>query len=535
MPRTAVTFDGFVHAEGGQLLDGHCRPIVLRGVGLGNWLLPEGYMWRFPREGPQSPRQIEAFIVSLVGDDAAAAFWRRFRDSFIGEADIERIAAFGFDHVRLPMNARLLMSDDGAFLEDGFTLIDRLIGWCRQQGLWVVLDLHGAPGGQTGTNIDDSPRGLPDLFLVGGRYREQTIALWTELARRYRDETVVAAYDLLNEPLPHEYGDRFAGALVELYRDLTAAVRAVDPNHLITYEGTHWSTDWTVLREPYDPNSLLQFHKYWSPPDRASLAPYLETGQRLGLPLYMGEGGENDTAWLQTAFGLYDDLGISWNLWPWKKLATRTSPVSVAPPAGWDAIVASASGDTPAPSTVAAIATLDALIDAMRFEACELRLDVLAALFHRAPVRLAAEAFTAGGGGGDPRLPATSFRAGEGVTLRRRGDVAGDPSWAHEDRGKAEEPRFEVVLPPGAWVEYRVELGEPGTVCVGVLVETPGPVPSIVAVLLNGVALPVTATGDRLQARSGHLSAGTVSIRLEGGASGAVVLAVEVAPDVQVT
>lgn len=220
-----ATFDGFVHADGGRLVDGQGRPRLLRGVGLGNWLLTEGYMWGFDDAGPQSPRQIEAFIDDLIGSTAAVTFWRTFRERFITENDIEQIAAAGLDHVRLPINARLIIDDTGRLVEEGIALVDRLIEWCRAHRLWVVLDLHGAPGGQTGTNIDDSPRGLPDLFLKGGAYRDLTVRLWEELARRYRDEPVVAGYDLLNEPLPNDYQDRLAPDLVVLYRDLTDAIR----------------------------------------------------------------------------------------------------------------------------------------------------------------------------------------------------------------------------------------------------------------------------------------------------------------------
>src|SRR4051794_9437615 len=162
--RRPADFGGFVHAESGRLVDAAGRELLLRGVGLGNWLLPEGYMWRFG-PGAESPREIEALVARLAGADYAAGFWPRFRDAFITEADIARIAASGFDHVRLPINSRVIQTEDGEPIEEGYALIDRLIGWCRRHRLWVLLDLHGAPGGQTGTNIDDSPRNLPELFM----------------------------------------------------------------------------------------------------------------------------------------------------------------------------------------------------------------------------------------------------------------------------------------------------------------------------------------------------------------------------------
>ncbi len=333
-----MSASGFLQAEGTRLVDGTGREVLLRGVGLGNWMLPEGYMWRFPQHGPQSPTEIEALVLDLLGPDGAAAFWRSFRQRFVTEPDIARIAAEGFDHVRLPMSHRLLADALGRPVEEGYALIDRLVGWCRRHGLRVVLDLHAAPGGQTGTNIDDSG-GRPSLFETGEPYWTRTVELWTEIARRYRDEPVIAAYDLLNEPLPPGRGHH-APALAALYRELTVAIRAVDAVHLLTYEGTHWSTDWSIFTAPPDPNAMLQFHKYWSAPDLASIRPYLEVRDRLGVPIYMGEGGENTPPWLQCAFGLYERERISWNFWPWKKVGTWSSPLSIRPPDGWDEVVA---------------------------------------------------------------------------------------------------------------------------------------------------------------------------------------------------
>ncbi len=475
-----ATFDGFVHADAGRLVDGQGRPRLLRGIGLGNWLLPEGYMWGFDARGPQSARQIEALIEELVGPTHAPAFWRMFRERFVAEADIERIAAEGMDHVRLPINARLVIDDAGRLTGEGVAHIDRLVEWSRSHRLWVVLDLHGAPGGQTGTNIDDSPRGLPDLFLVGGRYRDLTIALWEQLAARYRDEPVVAGYDLLNEPLPDEYRDRFAAELVALYRDLTAAIRAVDPNHLLIYEGTHWSTNWSVFTEVWDPNSALQFHKYWSPPDRPSIARYIETGRRLGLPVYMGEGGENNLDWLQTAFGLFQDCGISWSFWPWKKMATITSPCSVRPPVGWDAVTAYAAGAAARPESSTATSILADLLEAVRFERCDYRPAVVNALLHRPPVRLAATAFGFGGAGcsfaaGRAR-PLPGFRSDDAVTIRLATEGDARPEFHHSD-GREREPgeRLVVVLAPGDWVGYEVELREAARLRVRIAAGTRGP------------------------------------------------------------
>lgn len=378
-----VTRSGFVRADGVHLVDDD-GPLLLRGVGLGNWLLPEGYMWLFGDE-MSSPWQIEERIRTLVGETRAQAFWTRFRDVFVSERDFALIAGAGFDHVRLPLNARVLIDDDGAALADGFARVDRAVGWGRRHGLRVLLDLHGAPGGQTGTNIDDSRNGKPELFM-DDRFRTRTIALWEMLARRYRDDETVLGYDLLNEPLPHHWQHVYNDELVELYRDLTAAIRAIDDRHLLMYEGSHWATNWTPLAERFDDNQALQFHRYWCPPDRTSIQPYLDAREALRTPIYMGEGGENTPAWLYAATQLYERHGIGWNLWPWKKLATATSPLSIAPVEGWELIA----DPRQVPDAERADAVLTAFLDGAEADRCDVQQHVLDAVFARPALDLPA-------------------------------------------------------------------------------------------------------------------------------------------------
>ncbi|MDQ1486062.1 MAG: endoglucanase [Actinomycetota bacterium] len=456
---------GFVHVEKGLLVDGSGTPVVLRGVGLGNWLLPEGYMWKFEPGGPLAPRQIERLIRGLVGSKRAQEFWTRFRAEFITEDDVVRIAAEGFNHVRVAINSRVLQSEAGKLLEAGFAWIDRLIEWCGRHGLWVVLDLHGAPGGQTGTHIDDSPHARPELF-TDPRYAEMTLQLWRAIAARYRDEPVVAGYDLLNEPLPHEYQHRYAGELVDLYKKLTAAVRSEDPNHVIIYEGTHWSTNWEIFTEVWDPNSMLQCHKYWSRPDRPSVQAFVDQARELGLPVYMGETGENNLEWLQAAFQLYDDCGMSWNLWPWKKVETVTSPCSVNAPDGWDRITAWARGLGPQPSPAAAWTVLGDFLYSLNISRCTYRQDVVNAVMHRAPLRMPAWGFSFRGENISYQTtsakPLAGFRADDLVSLECANlDSDGAPRFDHNDGAyRLAQDAIVVCLTPGDWIAFDVDVAE---------------------------------------------------------------------------
>lgn len=494
--RRPASFDGFVHARDARLVDGSGRELLLRGVGLGNWLLPEGYMWRFG-PGAESPREIERLIVRLVGPERAARFWDGFRDAFVTEQDIALIAASGFDHVRLPINSRVIQDADGAPIEAGYAMIDRLIDWCREHRLWVLLDLHGAPGGQTGTNIDDSPNNLPELFLEP-RYRDLTLRLWRDLATRYAGETVVMGYDLLNEPLPNAWQHSHAADLAALYRELTAVIREVDRDHLIVYEGAHWATNWSIFTEVWDANSLLQFHKYWSSPDTASIAPFLQARERLGLPIYMGEGGENTREWLYAAFRLYETHGIGWNLWPWKKIQTSTSPASIVAPPGWDDVIASIA-DPAALDSERAWPILEALLAAMSIAECRWQPDVVAAVSAVAPAVVPAWGFGFRGAGESydvaDGMPLPGIREDDAVTLAWAHPGGNDPNpFQQGDDGRPYLPseQLVVVLAPGDWLEYELE----GVSAATTIVRDAAGDPVDVDVVASARGLRVTARAD---------------------------------------
>jgi endoglucanase len=453
LPRRPADFSGFVRADNGRIVDAAGRPLLLRGMGIGTWMLPEGYMWKLS-PGAESPRQIEALFADLVGADAAQRFWDGFYASFFNEDDVRRIAETGFDHIRLPINARLIQTPAGEPIEAGLALIDQTIDWCRTHRLWLLLDLHGAPGGQTGTNIDDSPNNQPELFMDPAN-RALTITLWQMLARRYRDEPVVMGYDLLNEPLPNAWQHTYRAELVALYKDLTAAVRVIDDRHLIMYEGSHWATNWEIFTEIWDPNSVLQFHRYWMAPDRASIAPYLAAREQLGLPIYMGEGGENNLEWLYAAHRLYEGHDIGWNFWPWKKIDTVTSPASIEPPDGWAEIAAYAAGGAK-PSREAAERTLAELLEAMKLDNCVWREEVIRAVTAERPSVIPAWGFGARGRGQSyethPLARAnTGFRAPDEVDF-----VLPDQPDFHQTDGRQyhADERIRVRLQPGDWLEY---------------------------------------------------------------------------------
>ncbi|HTZ72103.1 MAG TPA: cellulase family glycosylhydrolase [Acetobacteraceae bacterium] len=359
---------GFVRVDGRRFVNPDGSEFAIKGVSLGNWLLPEGYMFKFTKA--LSPREIDAVFQRVLGPQGAAQFWQRFRDNYITEADIAFIRAAGFNTVRVPLHYGLFMRDGDppVFEGPGWPLIDRLIGWCRAHGLHVILDMHAAPGGQTGVNHDDGS-GFPLVFYVP-RYRRETIELWRRIAARYRDETAVLGYDLLNEPIsPYNDEDLLNPRLEPLYRDILAAIRQVDPNHVAFLEAAQWATNISVFGPPFAANVAYSYHKFWAHPGRDSVQDYLDYAARYDVPIVLGESGEMTDGWNAAFRSLNERFGIGWCFWPYKEPDSTSVSVSIPLPAGWDEIAAvgSAASLDRAPAVPGAKAITDAFLVNLRF------------------------------------------------------------------------------------------------------------------------------------------------------------------------
>jgi endoglucanase len=393
-PKSLPAAAAFLHTQGQDIVNERGEKIMLRGVGLGNWILPEGYMWKFGGQGDR-PRKIEKLVNDLIGPENGKRFWSEFRKHYITEADIQRVAGLGYNSVRPALNSRLFLSESGTptGTEEGFRLLDNLVAWSEAHGIYVIIDLHGAPGGQTGQNIDDSANNQPELFIET-KYQDQLVALWQAIARRYKDEPTVAGYDLLNEPLPEQTGaaKKFKAQLEPLYKRVTKAIREIDSKHMIILEGADWSNDWSVFSEPFDKNLVYQFHYYcWdNPPVLRNIQPFLDYRDRFNAPVWVGETGEknNPIYWATTEYLEANNIG--WSFWPWKKMDTRNTPYSLKLPAQWAAVAAYSRGGEK-PSREIAQQAFDELLVNIRLENCVFFPDVVNAMLRRAPVRIEGE------------------------------------------------------------------------------------------------------------------------------------------------
>jgi aryl-phospho-beta-D-glucosidase BglC (GH1 family) len=330
----------FITTKGKEIIGADGRPFLMRGTNLGNWLIPEGYMFKF--RDVNSPRLINQALAELVGPDEARLFWRKYLDAYITQADIRYLKSIGVNSIRIPFNYRLFTTED--YLGEmnpnhGFVLLDRVITWCRQEGIFVILDMHSAPGGQTGDNIDDG-YGYPFLFKSKPD-RELTIAIWKKIAAHYSKETIVMGYDLLNEPIAtHFNAADFNPYLEPLYKEITKAIRGVDKNHLIILGGAQWDSNFKVFGPPFDSKLVYTFHKYWTDADQKVIQDYIDFSEKYQVPLYCGETGENTDEWVGAFRKVLEQNHIGWHFWPYKKMDNTRGFVTFNVPAGFDTIIA---------------------------------------------------------------------------------------------------------------------------------------------------------------------------------------------------
>lgn len=331
----------FMSVQGQELVAPDGKPFVMKGINLGNWLNPEGYMFLF--QDVSSYRLIDEAFKEMVGPDFVNNFWHQFQENYITKEDIAYIRQTGMNSIRIPFHYKLFTHENFMGKNDpdrGFELLDRVIGWCKEEGLYVVLDMHDAPGGQTGDNIDDS-YGYPWLF-ESAESQQQFNSIWRKIAEHYADEPAVLGYDLLNEPIAHYFEDKDSlnTKLETVYINATKAIREVDGNHIVILGGAQWNTNFDVFQNPnFDSKIMYECHTYWSDTTQQTIQKFVDFRTKTNLPMYMGETGENTDEWIGGFRRLLDRNNIGWHFWPYKKMNSPRGMVSIKEPAKWNAMV----------------------------------------------------------------------------------------------------------------------------------------------------------------------------------------------------
>jgi len=284
--------------------------------------------------------------------------------TFLGAPDFQRIASWGFDHVRLPVDWQIAFDEGLKPREDRLRLLDEAVSSIRAQGLEILLDLHRCPGHDfhEGTT-KDQPLFSDPAALAGAR---KVLAV---LAERYGSDPGTAL-ELLNEPTAPD-----AATWNRVARNLFHEVRAHAPRATIVVGSNRWNsaTEFAHLEPMDDDNVLYSFHFYnpvlfthqkapwivheafhetrsWPgtyvlPPeadhrlpmesgtwDRDRLARCLQAvvdfREKYGLPVSCDEFGvykagparADQLAWIRDLLGLFGQHGIGWTYWNYRNL-----------------------------------------------------------------------------------------------------------------------------------------------------------------------------------------------------------------------
>lgn len=285
---------------------------------------------------------MDLLLRKRFGDYGAARIWNAHHDTWIGEEDFQLAKALGFNFVRIPFWYRWFEHDNApySYSDYGFTYLDRAVRWAKNHGVYVLLDLHGAPGCQSPwDHTGELSRGE---FFQDEEYQKRAAALWRVIAQRYKDEPAVWGYDLLNEPYSAKGADDWTRAHDQMYD----AIREVDPDTIIVMEDGYKLEERPWVDDGFfpDPKALgwsnvvysIHFYsgadpEFTTDSGLADHAKRAELVVRIGsheqdrckVPLYFGEfstmgNHPNDIEGMRIFLTAFNAKGWAWSPWTWK-------------------------------------------------------------------------------------------------------------------------------------------------------------------------------------------------------------------------
>lgn len=316
--------------------------VQLRGVNVGGWLFQE--FWMTPTDSSShiyAELDIYNYLMNTYGEETLDEIIKTYQDAYFTEEDFDRCQKMGMNCLRLPFWYLNIVDMEGNLREDWYVRFDWFIENAKERGMYVILDFHGAPGSQNGSDhsgVDggSNKMGASQFFFGSNNKANQELfySIWEEIATRYKDEPAVAGYDLLNEPFcTYRYNMPISDQAIheELWRIYDEAydrIRAIDPDHIILMEATWDPVD---LPDPADyewTNVMYQYHNYLYD-DYDNLAGKQITNMEdkllkikvadYDVPSLMGEFNYMNSfdAW-EEGLALLNEEGIHWTMWTYK-------------------------------------------------------------------------------------------------------------------------------------------------------------------------------------------------------------------------
>ncbi|GAB3637032.1 hypothetical protein GCM10027422_26220 [Hymenobacter arcticus] len=372
----------FLQASGTRIINASSQEVVLRGVNLGGWQVQEGYMLK-PGYGDNNTGTQSLVKKGLFNqgqnDGQVESFYQQWRDNFFTKADIDYLKDKGFNCVRLPLHYELFLTasqravrtgvskgstsygtyfgnlsgwyaNNQLFTDpstiEGFRMIDEVLSWCGANGMYVVLDLHAAPGAQgSDMNIADALVSGGNDFWNNGLNQDVANRLWQVISNRYKGDPRVAMYDVLNEPnnIPNTSTQNGNQRLHDVLNRFVNTIRANSDNHLILLEGNGFGNDYNYMEKrtfTSQANLVYNSHRYsagnytidnnvnsvdGNNPNTLRLIGNLTRFRTdNNVPIWVGETGENSPEWMGEAARNLNSVGIGWCHWTYKRFDTNS-------------------------------------------------------------------------------------------------------------------------------------------------------------------------------------------------------------------
>ncbi len=378
---------GYLHTDGKNIVNGNGENVILRGIGTGNWMLQEGYMMKTAGvAGTQ--HAFREKLAETIGEVKTDSFYNAWLSYHFTRTDVDSMKDWGFNSVRVVMHYKWFTlpieeePDTGVntWLDKGFVMIDSLLDWCADNEMYLILDLHGAPGGQgTNADISDYDPSKPSLW-ESQENKDKTVALWRKLAERYSAEPWIGGYDLINEtnwPLGNN------SQLRQLFANITTAIREVDTNHILFIEGNDFANNYTGLTPPWDDNLAYSFHRYNAGTGPGDLDWVIDLRNAFNVPLWFGESGENSNTWYTDLIQLSESKNIGWSWWPVKK-SDINSVMNVTFNEDYEDLIKYWRGEiTSAPSEDEAFQAVLQWAENHKIENCKIQYDVIDAMIRQ--------------------------------------------------------------------------------------------------------------------------------------------------------
>jgi hypothetical protein len=384
-----ITYEqGYLHTDGIYIRNGSNNEVILRGIGTGNWMLQEGYMMQTSDVAP-TQHEFRDILIETIGETNTDSFYNAWLASHFTRTDVDSMKSWGFNSIRVAMHYKLFtlpienepIPGENTWLDKGFLLLDSLLDWCSNDEMYLILDLHGAPGGQgTDAAISDYDPLKPSLW-ESQQNKDKTIALWHRLAERYSNKPWIGGYDLINET-NWDFGDTNNSALWDLLIDITESIREVDQNHMIIIEGNWFANDYTGVPMPWDDNLIFSFHKYWTLNNSSSLDWIINLRNSYNVPIWLGESGENSNCWFTSLIALCEENHIGWSWWPVKKPQVN-NPLNVKVNEDYLTLVDSWRGNATAPTPEEAFQVVLQFAASHKIENCTFQKDVVDAMIRQ--------------------------------------------------------------------------------------------------------------------------------------------------------